>query len=189
MIEEREDENSDVANKLKAMHISPPETVEEESEVEVPVIVEGEIIDKPAEQGVADAQQPYQVKIDVQEDVAVEPDTVEEGEYAAGESAPPIFSYEKVDAPSEKTEESEPGSAESDESEKNPDAAAATSTTTTASEAAATTEDSPTPALEESTDAATETDTTATTAGEEEKEAEADEEEGEESEKKPTSTG
>lgn len=188
MIEEREDENSDVANKLKAMHISPPETVEEESEVEVPVIVEGEIIDKPAEQGVADAQQPYQVKIDVQEDVAVEPDTVEEGEYAAGESAPPIFSYEKVDAPSEKTEESEPGS-ESDESEKNPDAAAATSTTTTASEAAATTEDSPTPALEESTDAATETDTTATTAGEEEKEAEADEEEGEESEKKPTSTG
>lgn len=43
VIEEREDEQ-DVANKLKALHISAPETVEEESEVEVPVIVEGDLM-------------------------------------------------------------------------------------------------------------------------------------------------
>ncbi|KAK7958309.1 Mob1/phocein [Apiospora saccharicola] len=46
VIEEHEDENSDVANKLKNMSLtSHPEIVEEESEVEVPVIVEGEMFD------------------------------------------------------------------------------------------------------------------------------------------------
>ncbi|KAK7927156.1 Mob1/phocein family protein [Apiospora marii] len=46
VIEEHEDENSDVANKLRNMHLSSrPEIVEEESEVEVPVIVEGEMFD------------------------------------------------------------------------------------------------------------------------------------------------
>lgn len=46
VIEEHEDENSDVANKLKNMNLgSRPEIVEEESEVEVPVIVEGETFD------------------------------------------------------------------------------------------------------------------------------------------------
>ncbi|KAK8080560.1 Mob1/phocein family protein [Apiospora hydei] len=51
VIEEHEDENSDVANKLKNMHLSSrPEIVEEETEVEVPVIVEGEMMDRgPAE--------------------------------------------------------------------------------------------------------------------------------------------
>ncbi|KAK8090817.1 Mob1/phocein family protein [Apiospora phragmitis] len=50
-IEEHEDENSDVANKLRNMHLgSRPEIVEEESEIEVPVIVEGEMFNQgPAE--------------------------------------------------------------------------------------------------------------------------------------------
>ncbi|RYO92923.1 hypothetical protein DL766_003893 [Monosporascus sp. MC13-8B] len=107
VIEEREDENSDVANKLKAMHISPPEPVEEESEVEVPVIVEGEIADNPAAApqapGQQDETQSYDVKIDVQGDVSVEPDTVEEGDYAGGE-APPVFEHEKVGSPSDAAE-------------------------------------------------------------------------------------
>ncbi|KAI8633348.1 Mob1/phocein [Xylariaceae sp. FL1651] len=47
VIEEREDEHSEVTSKLKAMHISAPEIVEEESEVEVPVIVEGGMIEEP----------------------------------------------------------------------------------------------------------------------------------------------
>ncbi|KAK8118839.1 Mob1/phocein family protein [Apiospora kogelbergensis] len=48
VIEEHEDENpNDVANKLRNMHLGArPEIVEEESEVEVPVIVEGEMFDR-----------------------------------------------------------------------------------------------------------------------------------------------
>ncbi|KAK8010681.1 Mob1/phocein family protein [Apiospora arundinis] len=48
VIEEHEDENSnDVANKLKNMHLGThPEIVEEESEIEVPVIVEGGLFDR-----------------------------------------------------------------------------------------------------------------------------------------------
>ncbi|RYP42715.1 hypothetical protein DL768_010296 [Monosporascus sp. mg162] len=108
VIEEREDENSDVANKLRAMHISPPEPVEEESEVEVPVIVEGEMVDNPTAvhqaPGQQDETQSYDVKIDVQEDVPVESGTVEEGDYAGGE-APPVFEHEKVGPPSEEAAE------------------------------------------------------------------------------------
>ncbi|GAW20170.1 hypothetical protein ANO14919_096670 [Xylariales sp. No.14919] len=52
VIEEGEDEHSEVADKLKAMRLSAPDIVEEESEVEVPVIVEGVI----GESTPADAQ-------------------------------------------------------------------------------------------------------------------------------------
>lgn len=45
VLEEGEDEHPDVTAKLKGMHISAPDTVEEASEVEVPVIVEEGMID------------------------------------------------------------------------------------------------------------------------------------------------
>ncbi|KAJ8121159.1 hypothetical protein O1611_g10174 [Lasiodiplodia mahajangana] len=41
VIEEGEDEHPEVTHKMKGMHISAPSIAEEESEVEVPVIVEG----------------------------------------------------------------------------------------------------------------------------------------------------
>lgn len=44
VIEEGEDEHSEVTDKLKGMHLSVPGIAEEESEVEVPVIVEGGMI-------------------------------------------------------------------------------------------------------------------------------------------------
>ncbi len=118
VIEEREDDHSDVANKLKAMYISPPETVEEESEVEVPVIVEGELVSKPVEvpqapEHAGDAQS-YDVKIDVQEDVAVEPDIVEGGEYFP-EAVTPALEHEEADAPPEKTDGPETGSTETND--------------------------------------------------------------------------
>lgn len=47
VLEEGEDEHPEVTAKLKGMHISAPETVEEASEVEVPVIVEEGMIDAP----------------------------------------------------------------------------------------------------------------------------------------------
>ncbi|KAI1461387.1 Mob1/phocein [Annulohypoxylon moriforme] len=89
VIEEREDEQQDMANKLKNMHISAPETVEEESEVEVPVIVEGELIDTSTVIEATEAPRVPElselnnahsqgVQIDVQEDVPVEPETVVE---------------------------------------------------------------------------------------------------------------
>ncbi|KAI1752589.1 Mob1/phocein [Xylaria castorea] len=46
VIEEGEDEHSEVADKLRAMHISASDIAGEESEVEVPVIVEGGIIEE-----------------------------------------------------------------------------------------------------------------------------------------------
>ncbi|KAI1450230.1 Mob1/phocein [Annulohypoxylon stygium] len=84
VIEEREDEQ-DVASKLKGMHISAPDTVEEESEVEVPVIVEGELIDTSTVIEATEAPQAPElselnharsqgVKIAVQEDVPMEPE-------------------------------------------------------------------------------------------------------------------
>ncbi|KAI1210852.1 Mob1/phocein [Annulohypoxylon truncatum] len=89
VIEEREDEQQEMANKLKGMHISAPETVEEESEVEVPVIVEGELIDTSTVIEATEAPQAPElselnnahsqgVKIDVQEDVPMEPETAAE---------------------------------------------------------------------------------------------------------------
>ncbi|KAK7750368.1 hypothetical protein SLS62_007667 [Diatrype stigma] len=150
VIEEREDENSDIANKLKAMQISPPATVEEESEVEVPVIVEGGIGDKPAEAS-SEASQPYQVKIDVQEDVPVEPDTVEEGEYTGGE-APPIFQHEKMNSPSSENKIDDEPVSPTTQVHQSPEAAKAD----LASEAEAGEESSTTVAVDSTTDGAAE---------------------------------
>ncbi|KAI1386347.1 Mob1/phocein [Hypoxylon trugodes] len=108
VIEEREDEQ-DVTSKLKNMHISAPETVEEESEVEVPVIVEGELIDtSPVEVRQPTESQEHQddllahgVKIDVQEDVPVEPETstTEESTEKKAEEEPkeiPLLDHEQL---------------------------------------------------------------------------------------------
>ncbi|RYC63648.1 hypothetical protein CHU98_g2547, partial [Xylaria longipes] len=46
VIEEGEDEHSDVTDKLRSMHISVPDIAGEESELEVPVIVEGDMIEE-----------------------------------------------------------------------------------------------------------------------------------------------
>ncbi|KAI0391076.1 Mob1/phocein [Xylariaceae sp. FL0594] len=46
VIEEKEDEHSEVADKLQDVHVSAPQVAEEESEVEVPVIVEGGVMDE-----------------------------------------------------------------------------------------------------------------------------------------------
>jgi hypothetical protein len=48
VIEEGEDEHSDVTQKLRGLQISAPDIAEEESEVEVPVIVEGGMIEETA---------------------------------------------------------------------------------------------------------------------------------------------
>ncbi|KAI0132543.1 Mob1/phocein [Xylariales sp. AK1849] len=77
VMEEREDENADMANKMKVMHISAPETVEEESEVEVPVIVEGRMLDQPE---APRPPHPQGVVIDVREASFDDSDTPEEGE-------------------------------------------------------------------------------------------------------------
>lgn len=103
VIEEREDDQHDVANKLKNMHISAPETVEEESEVEVPVIVEGELMENPTTSQPIEVPQPpehqehqidapREIKIDVQEDVPVEPETSTEStdEQAQGSKEAPL---------------------------------------------------------------------------------------------------
>lgn len=109
VIEEREDESADVANKLKAMQLSPPDTVEEESEVEVPVIVEGEMIDKPVEVPRPSDTPSYEVKIDVQEDVAIESDNFEEGEFV-NEDTTPVLKHDQLETPSEKANDPETGS-------------------------------------------------------------------------------
>ncbi|KAI0803992.1 Mob1/phocein [Xylaria sp. FL0064] len=44
VIEEGEDEHAELTDKLKSTHVSAPEAAEEESEIEVPVIVEGSMI-------------------------------------------------------------------------------------------------------------------------------------------------
>ncbi|RYP62470.1 hypothetical protein DL769_007295 [Monosporascus sp. CRB-8-3] len=158
VIEEREDEHSDVANKLKAMHISPPEPVEEESEVEVPVIVEGEMVDSSAAAtrapGQQDEAQSYDVKIDVQEDVPVEPDTVEEGDYAGGE-APASFEHEKVGSPSEEAAEPKSDADKPDADKPVGDAEGSESQSQAPTSAAEELENSPAPAAE-STDGAAE---------------------------------
>jgi hypothetical protein len=56
VIEEREDEHSEVTDKLRNMHITAPHVAEEESEVEVPVIVEGDVIEEPTPMEVQSAE-------------------------------------------------------------------------------------------------------------------------------------
>lgn len=59
VIEEHEDENSDLANKLRDMRLgSHPEIVEEESEVEVPVIVESGMFDHETAETPSSPKQP-----------------------------------------------------------------------------------------------------------------------------------
>ncbi|KAI1142291.1 Mob1/phocein [Hypoxylon sp. FL0543] len=140
VLEEREDEQQDVTNKLKGMHISAPETVEEESEVEVPVIVEGELMDNStvvsevpqhAEQTEEkENAHPQGVKIDVQEDIPVEPETSADSAevQAEGNKEVPLLEHEQnieetneepsstmeteADTAGETQEKSEPGAAE-----------------------------------------------------------------------------
>lgn len=142
VIEEREDEHHDVTNKLKGLHISAPETVEEESEVEVPVIVEGELLDNPSVQA-AEASQvheyqekqdeapPHSVKIDVREDVSAEPGTVTENaeQQQEGSKEVPLFGYEQV--AEDKANEPAPSA------EKQPEATADDTDTTQQPEASA----------------------------------------------------
>ncbi|KAI1768788.1 Mob1/phocein [Hypoxylon sp. FL1150] len=131
VIEEREDEQQDVANKLKAMHISAPETVDEESEVEVPVIVEGELMGNPSVQAPQAPQivehpeqqedaPPHSVKIDVQEDVrddVSETETVVENaeEQREGSKEVPLFGHEQ--ATEAKAEAEGPGPSTKEQSE------------------------------------------------------------------------
>ncbi|KAI0840907.1 Mob1/phocein [Hypoxylon sp. FL0890] len=140
VLEEREDEQQDVANKLKAMHISAPETVEEESEVEVPVIVEGELMDNstivtevsqnPEQKDQQEHAHPQGVKIDVQEDIPVEPETSTESvdAQAEGNKEVPLLGHEQfiedqseepapsteteADTTGESNEQAEPGAVE-----------------------------------------------------------------------------
>ncbi|OTB19913.1 hypothetical protein K445DRAFT_7929 [Daldinia sp. EC12] len=130
VIEEREDEQ-DVANKLKNMHISGPQTVEEEeSEVEVPVIVEGELLDNSStaqEAGVPQLSEPQEqqgdahsqgIRIDVQEDVPAEPETPIESAAveAEGNKEVPLLEHEQVieesETPASNTEKQEDTPAE-----------------------------------------------------------------------------
>ncbi|KAH9908793.1 Mob1/phocein [Xylariomycetidae sp. FL2044] len=111
VIEEREDENSDIANRLRGMHLSAPEIVEEESEVEVPVIVEGEVMGSSTSARAAqEAPEPpaHQndiasrgVKVDVQEDVPVEPETSQDEESVDSKEVAegPPLSQDKLDEP------------------------------------------------------------------------------------------
>ncbi|KAL7627560.1 hypothetical protein AAE478_001753 [Parahypoxylon ruwenzoriense] len=137
VLEEREDEHSAVTNKLNAMHISGPETVEEESEVEVPVIVEGGFMDNTSSAQETEAPQPLEqrddtqsqaVKIDAQEDVPVELDTPAQNgtEQGEGSKDAPLLSREQVvedknDEPAPSTEKQVVPPAE-DAAEANPSA-------------------------------------------------------------------
>ncbi|KAI1650783.1 Mob1/phocein [Daldinia loculata] len=141
VIEEREDDQ-DVANKLKNMHISSPEIVEEEdSGVEVPVIVEGELLENPSsvqELGVPQLSEPQEqhggvhsqgIRIEVQEDVPAEPEISTESEAveAEGSKEVPLLEHEQVieenkapapsiekqeGAPAEEEQQAEPSTAE-----------------------------------------------------------------------------
>jgi hypothetical protein len=74
VIEEREDEHSDLSEKMRNIQISAPEIVEEDSEVEVPVIVEGEMLD---DNSSATVQHPSEPRVDVQEMTAEDTDAAE----------------------------------------------------------------------------------------------------------------
>ncbi|KAI0111896.1 Mob1/phocein [Daldinia grandis] len=141
VIEEREDEQ-DVANRLKNMHISGPEIMEdEESGVEVPVIVEGELLENTSsvqELGAPQLSKPQEqqgdvpsqgIRIEVQEDVPAEPEIPTESETveAEGKEEVPLLEHEEVvkgneasapsiekqeDAPAEEEQQAEPSTAE-----------------------------------------------------------------------------
>ncbi|KAI0387675.1 Mob1/phocein [Hypomontagnella monticulosa] len=134
VIEEREDEHQDVTNKLKNMHISAPETVEEESDVEVPVIVEGDLIGSLPITQVSDVSMPEQtstvydthsqgIRIDVQEDIPVEPEAAAETTalQAEGNKEVPLLEHEQLielnDEPTSPTEKQ----AEAPEDDHEPD--------------------------------------------------------------------
>ncbi|KAI1083523.1 Mob1/phocein [Whalleya microplaca] len=131
VIEEREDENSDVANKLKALNISAPETVEEESEVEVPVIVEGEIVENPTSAKATEVSEsseakddvePRSVTVDVQEDVTDDSDAVTEinveSQPAADNTTGPLLKHEETEKPKDEPAEQTENTDEVAEAEK-----------------------------------------------------------------------
>ncbi|KAI0152358.1 Mob1/phocein [Hypoxylon sp. NC0597] len=152
VIEEREDENQDVANKLKNMHISAPETVEEESEVEVPVIVEGELMDNStvvheteppqySEQGERkDDAHRQGVKIDVQEDIPVEPGNSAESAdvQAEGDKEIPLLEHERLieDESEEPTQSTEKQADTTEEGSKQDEPGTTEESTAPAAEAA-----------------------------------------------------
>lgn len=136
VIEEREDEQADVASKLGNMHISRPEMVDEgeETEVEVPVIVETSADDEgdrghgkpvqvtasdPTTQEDAEGDEFPAVKIDVQEDVPVEPDTPteDEGEDDETTSNAPTVVEHATESESADKQETEKDSEEEEESD------------------------------------------------------------------------
>lgn len=109
VIEERDDENSSINEKMRAMQISAPETVEEESEVEVPVIVEGELSNEKAP---LPARHTHEPQVDVQELTLEDTETSTAGSEAQPEdtldsSGVPAFDHEKL-AASSQGDESEP---------------------------------------------------------------------------------
>lgn len=113
VIEEREDEQADINEKLKGMHISASETAEEESGVEVPVMVEGEVLDEkqPAEaQEKSETQEPIvSVQETTPEESEAEPEaqpTQPEPEVASGEEEPKAKESEtETEAPSSTPDE------------------------------------------------------------------------------------
>ncbi|KAI1409436.1 Mob1/phocein [Hypoxylon sp. FL1857] len=144
VLEEREDDPQDVTNKLKAMHISAPETVEEESEVEVPVIVEGELMNNTTVTHVTEASQhpepeqgdnahPQGVKIDVQEDVPVEPEPSTESAdvQAEGDKEIPLLEHEQLIEDEEPTSSTETQADTTEESNKQAEHPGATEESTT----------------------------------------------------------
>ncbi|KAI0100622.1 Mob1/phocein [Nemania sp. FL0031] len=119
VIEEGEDEHSEVTHKLKAMHISAPSIVEEESEVEVPVIVEGAMIQEPTP---TDTQATESSESDINQDHAQAQTTSEEPGSTQGESEDvqdmPLLSQEISPEPSEHiAEESQPPTDKDDKQE------------------------------------------------------------------------
>ncbi|KAI2637062.1 Mob1/phocein [Hypomontagnella submonticulosa] len=160
VIEEREDEHQDVTNKLKGMHISAPETVEEESDVEVPVIVEGEMMDSLPVTQTSDVSQPEQtsllhdthpqgIRIDVQEDIPVEPEAAAETTIVQneGNKEVPLLEHEQLielhDEPASSTEKQVEAAEDDHEADSSalekaePPAAESTEATTEAGEAEA----------------------------------------------------
>lgn len=81
VLEEGEDDHSEVSNKLKGMHISVPGIAEEESEVEVTVIVEGGMIQESTPTD-AQAAEPFESIIDQDhtqtEAISENPESVQE---------------------------------------------------------------------------------------------------------------
>ncbi|KAI1421656.1 Mob1/phocein [Xylaria sp. FL1777] len=104
VIEEGEDEHADVTEKLKDMHVSVPDIAEEESEVEVPVIVEGGMIgeSRPTDTGTVEAPE----RTSDQDDV-VEPSESTQGSEVAQDTS--SVSPEMPQKPGEQSvEESQP---------------------------------------------------------------------------------